>query len=200
MLNKNHSFSEEERTIFLDNIYKKGVYIEKLIDNLSLTFFIDSSGKILLKHTQVEMVAFLQNLIADVANNPKSKKQIFGFYTDLERLYLAIDETLMYRALYNLLMNCVEHNPDGTKIEICLKQSSEQIYINTTDNGVGINAEKADDIFDKYYSSKNHNTQNKGLGLFIVKQIIDAHGGNISVSSILGKSTSFQIILKQDKI
>ncbi|HBG7675331.1 TPA: HAMP domain-containing histidine kinase [Clostridioides difficile] len=199
MLNKNHSFSEEERTIFLDNIYKKGVYIEKLIDNLSLTFFIDSSGKILLKHTQVEMVAFLQNLIADVANNPKSKKQIFGFYTDLECLYLAIDETLMYRALYNLLMNCVEHNPDGTEIEICLKQSSEQIYINTTDNGVGINAEKADDIFDKYYSSKNHNTQNKGLGLFIVKQIIDAHGGNISVSSILGKSTSFQIILKQDK-
>nr|WP_302328371.1 histidine kinase dimerization/phospho-acceptor domain-containing protein [Clostridioides difficile] len=96
-LNKNHSFSEEERTIFLDNIYKKGVYIEKLIDNLSLTFFIDSSGKILLKHTQVEMVAFLQNLIADVANNPKSKKQIFGFYTDLEYLYLAIDETLMYR-------------------------------------------------------------------------------------------------------
>ncbi|EOY7190663.1 ATP-binding protein [Clostridioides difficile] len=97
-------------------------------------------------------------------------------------------------------MNCVEHNPDGTKIEICLKQSSEQIYINTTDNGVGVNAEKADDIFDKYYSSKNHNTQNKGLGLFIVKQIIDAHGGNISLSSILGKSTSFQIILKQDKI
>ncbi|MGO0881529.1 sensor histidine kinase [Clostridioides difficile] len=72
MLNKNHSFSEEERMTFLNDIYKNGVYIEKLIDDLSLTFFIDSSGKIQLKHTQVEMVAFLQNLIADIANNPKS--------------------------------------------------------------------------------------------------------------------------------
>lgn len=87
MLNKNYRFSEEESMIFLDNIYKKWVYNEKLIDNLSLTFFIDFSGKIQLKHTQFEMIAFLQNLIANVANNPKSEKQIFGFHTDLEHLH-----------------------------------------------------------------------------------------------------------------
>ncbi|HBG5345695.1 TPA: HAMP domain-containing histidine kinase [Clostridioides difficile] len=199
MLNKNHSFSEEERIIFLSNIYKKGIYIEKLIDDLSLTFFIDSSGKIQLKHTQVEIISFLQNLIADIANNPKSEKYIFGFHTDLEHLNLVIDETLMYRAIYNLLINCVEHNPTGTEIDVVLTQRLDEIYININDNGIGITKETANDIFDKYYSGKNQNTQNKGLGLFIVKQIIDAHEGNISVSSIIGKGTSFQIMLKQHK-
>ncbi|VFC60142.1 sensory transduction histidine kinase [Clostridioides difficile] len=199
MLNKNHSFSEEERLTFLNNIYTKGIYIEKLIDELSLTFFIDSHNKIHLKHTQVEIVSFLRNLIADITNNPKSEKHIFEFHTDLQHLNLVIDETLMYRAIYNLLINCVEHNPSGTEIDVVLTQKSDEIYININDNGIGINPETLNDIFAKYYSSKNQNTQNKGLGLFIVKQIIDAHEGNISVSSIMGKGTSFQIMLKQHK-
>lgn len=200
MLNKNHNFSEEERMTFLNNIYKKGVYIEKLIDDLSLTFFIDSSGKIQLKHTQVEMVAFLQKLIADVANNPKSENQIFEFHTDLRRLHLVIDEMLMYRAIYNLLINCVEHNPDGTEINVVLKQTSKGTCIDITDNGIGMDVEMTSDIFDKYYSSKNHHTQGKGLGLFISMQIIDAHEGSISVSSTIGKGTSFQITLGQHKV
>lgn len=192
MLNKNHSFSEEERMTFLNDIYKKGVYIEKLIDDLSLTFFIDSSGKIQLKHTQVEMVAFLQNLIADVANNPKSKNQIFEFHTDLRKLHLVIDEMLMYRVLYNLLINCVEHNPDGTEINIVLKQTPKGICMDITDNGVGMDVEMTSDIFDKYYSSKKHHTQGKGLGLFISMQIIDAHEGVFQFLALLEKGHHFK--------
>ncbi len=60
----------------------------------------------------------------------------------------------MYRAIYNLLINCVEHNPSGTEIDVVLTQKSDEIYININDNGIGINPETLNDIFAKYYSSK----------------------------------------------
>ena len=195
LLNENHSFSEEERRTYLGEIYSKGAYIEKLIDDLNLTFFIDDAGKVQLKYAQIEMVGFLQNLLADVANNPKAEKQELGFHTELEHLNVVIDEMLMYRAIYNLLINCVEHNPEGTKIDIALAQRQDCICIDITDNGVGMDQKTADNIFDKYYSGKNEQTQGRGLGLFIVKQIIEAQGGSISITSTLGKGTSFHIKL-----
>lgn len=196
LLNENYIFDEDEKRTYLSAIYAKGAYIEKLIDDFNLTLFIDDAGKVQLKYAQIELIGFLKNLLADIANNPKAQPYELGFDTTLSHLDVVMDETLMYRALYNILINCVEHNPEGTKIDIILKQSQEEIYIDVTDNGVGIDQEMADNIFDKYYSSKSKQTGSRGLGLFIAKQMIEAQGGTLSIKSTKTKGTTFHITIK----
>lgn len=194
ILNESYSFREEEIKAYIKEIYSKGIYIGKLIDDLNFNFSIDASGNLQLKYSQTEMISFLQNILAGAANEPKSENYIFEFQADMEQINLVIDEELMYRAIYNLLMNCVDHNPSGTQINVELKQEGSRVCIDIRDNGVGMDNEMAVHAFDKYYSGENRQKQGKGLGMFVSKQIIEAHQGSISISSTLGKGTSINII------
>jgi two-component system, OmpR family, phosphate regulon sensor histidine kinase PhoR len=108
-----------------------------------------------------------------------------------------IDETQLTVALHNLLINAVKYNTEEPEI-IFEVSCDDRLRISVTDNGIGIGKEDQKHIFDKFYrvSTGNvHKVKGLGLGLFYVKQIIDAHGGNIDVSSRPGKGSTFNIIL-----
>lgn len=195
LLNKDYSYSEEEKTAYISEIYTKGKYIEKLIDDLSVSFFLDASGIPQLKLSQIDIVSFLQNILADIANSPQAEKNIFEYHPKLERSDMMVDEGLLHRAIYNILLNCVEHNPDGVSVATELEPIQNGVCISIVDNGVGMNGETASHIMDKYFGQKNKQAKIKGLGMFVAKQIIEAHKGNISISSTLGKGTTVQISL-----
>ena len=195
LLNENYIFDEDEIIAYLKEIYSKGLYIGKLIDDLNFTFSIDAVGNLQLKYSQMDMVSFMQSILVGAANEPTSEHYIFGFQAEMEQIDLVIDEGLMYRAIYNLLMNCVEHNPSGTKINVALRQVGEGVCIDIRDNGIGMNKETTEHIFDKYFSGGNRQKQGKGLGMFVAKKIIEAHQGSISISSTMGKGTLVKILL-----
>jgi len=117
-------------------------------------------------------------------------------YTLLTKTAL-IDEVQMTVALHNLLINAVKYNSFDP--EIILEVScDERLRISVTDNGIGIGKEDQKHIFDKFYrvSTGNvHKVKGLGLGLFYVRQIVEAHGGSIEVSSRPGKGSTFTIII-----
>ncbi|TSA37719.1 MAG: sensor histidine kinase [Porphyromonadaceae bacterium] len=108
-----------------------------------------------------------------------------------------LDEVQMTVALHNLLINAVKYNSQDP--EVILEVScDDRLRISVTDNGIGIGKEDQKHIFDKFYrvSTGNvHKVKGLGLGLFYVKQIVEAHGGSIDVSSRPGKGSTFTLIL-----
>ncbi|MFA6125812.1 MAG: HAMP domain-containing sensor histidine kinase [Bacteroidales bacterium] len=108
-----------------------------------------------------------------------------------------IDEVQLTVALHNLLINAIKYsikNPEVILEVIC----DDRLRISVTDNGIGIGKEDQKHIFDKFYrvSTGNvHKVKGLGLGLFYVRQIVEAHGGSIEVSSRPGKGSTFTIIL-----
>ncbi len=104
-----------------------------------------------------------------------------------------IDPDLFYRALLNILMNSLQAMPEKGQLQVSTGQiASGDTQVTIRDTGLGMSAEKMDQIFTPFFTDKNRGT---GLGLAITKSIIDSHDGEIFVQSEEGKGSSFTIVL-----
>lgn len=112
----------------------------------------------------------------------------------------SIDETMITSAIFNIFTNAVKYNQNNPTISIKVWADND-LFISIADNGIGIAKDEIVHIFDKFYrvSTGNiHNVKGLGLGLFYVKQIVEAHNGTISVTSKLGQGSIFTIKLPID--
>jgi signal transduction histidine kinase len=96
-------------------------------------------------------------------------------------------------AFINILKNCVEHTPDGGTISVHFDENPMYTEIIISDNGIGIDAEDLPYIFKRFYKGKNANEESVGIGLAMAKSIISSQNGDISVSSIKNRGSSFCI-------
>ena len=96
----------------------------------------------------------------------------------------------------NLISNAVKFTPEQGKIEITAKKEGDSVLVSVSDNGCGIPDKSLHHIFDKFYQADtSHATQGNGLGLALVKRILDLLGGNISVISTVGTGSIFTVKL-----
>jgi PAS domain S-box-containing protein len=93
------------------------------------------------------------------------------------------DATQLWRVFSNLIGNAIKHNLPGLHITINAKSEGDKIYCTVSDNGVGISQEQSDRLFDLYFRGNNRTSVGLGLGLYLCKQIIHAHGGEIGLQS-----------------
>ncbi len=97
----------------------------------------------------------------------------------------------------NLLSNAVKFTDEGGRVAVSLKKVGEKAVVCVSDSGCGIPAEAGGRIFEKFYQADtSHGSEGNGLGLALVKRVVDILGGEISVQSELGKGTTFQVALK----
>jgi signal transduction histidine kinase/tetratricopeptide (TPR) repeat protein len=110
---------------------------------------------------------------------------------------LSIDREAVSQALNNLFDNAVKFSPGKKEIDVSVRKSAENVTIEVRDQGIGIPKNEQDKIFNKFYQGQNASTQSvkgTGLGLTLVKHIIEAHGGKIQVESVVGKGSVFSLI------
>lgn len=106
------------------------------------------------------------------------------------------DFTQLWRVFSNLIVNAVKHNPPGLLLTLNATVDEQKIYCTVSDNGVGISQEQSQRLFDLYFrASNNRSSVSLGLGLYLCKQIINAHGGEIGVKSGLGAGATFWFTL-----
>lgn len=191
--NKEYSFDKEEQEQYLVQIYTKGKYMEELISDLNLSFKLaDSDFSWNLSMTNVNLVRFVQEIAADVANIPEANEYHFNFETAKKEIWINGDSKMLYRALQNIMLNAVKHNPKGTHIDVRIEPENNQlVMVQISDDGIGFSKEHRLSVFDRYTKS----SKESGLGLSIAKEIIKAHRGSIYVESTENVGSSFYISL-----
>ncbi|AIQ68213.1 sensor histidine kinase [Paenibacillus graminis] len=199
LLNEEYSWNADEQRTFLQEIHSKGLHIEELISDINLSFQMNEDHASLpMQLGTLELIGFLQRLTADVGNDPRAVSHLLSLETETELLELVADEKLLYRALQNVLMNAVLHNPAGTAIHVTVRrEGDESVSITISDNGTGMNEDTLKNLFQKYYRGAKDGSPNlgTGLGMAIVKKLILAHGGFLTVESEVSKGTAFHISL-----
>jgi two-component system phosphate regulon sensor histidine kinase PhoR len=111
---------------------------------------------------------------------------------------VVFDREAIEQVMHNLLDNACKYSGDSREIEVLLLSKGNKIIISVRDNGVGIRKEDHDKIFSRFYRAGEELTQTvkgSGIGLTIVKQIVEAHHGEITVESGPGKGSTFTVIL-----
>ena len=113
---------------------------------------------------------------------------------------LAIDKSKFTRVFDNLMSNAIKFSPNGSKIEIVLSKVADALTIDVVDHGVGMTEDMIKSIFIKFGKAKRKGLageKSHGLGMSIVKQIVELHGGQITVSSTEGEGTTVRLIFNK---
>ncbi|MCY6370604.1 sensor histidine kinase [Clostridium ganghwense] len=197
MKEPDYSFSNEEIKEYSDIIWNKASYIQELIEELNLTYKL-KNNLFSLNKTKVNMVNMLQNIIIEILNDPIYSNRNINLHYEKENVMCFIDEVLFKRAVINLIFNSIIHNDESVKVDVSIYEKNNTVYILIKDTGKGISKEDLPYIFERYYRGTNTSFSNKGsgLGMAIAKQIIDIHGGYISVKSELGVGANIKINFK----
>ncbi|MBW4677610.1 MAG: HAMP domain-containing histidine kinase [Desmonostoc geniculatum HA4340-LM1] len=150
---------------------------------------------------QTDLVELLQTLAEEQTVYCEDKELILKTDFPSEVVKISIEPDLLRQAVLNLLSNAIKYTAPGGTVELRLIRLSHTFNIQVEDNGTGIPAEDLPYIFEQFYRSEAHRTHTGfGLGLAIAQQIVQAHKGKITVNSIFGKGSCFQIELPYDKI
>ncbi|NLM79474.1 MAG: HAMP domain-containing histidine kinase [Ruminococcaceae bacterium] len=144
-------------------------------------------------------LAELCDMVVDEHQENANNKNI-QFIKKLDhRIEINADQTQIMRALINLISNSISYGKENGFIMVDLHSTENRIILSITDDGVGIAPEHLEHIFNRFYQADEARTKgrlsNTGLGLTMVKQIIEAHGGEITVQSTLAVGSTFTISL-----
>lgn len=130
-----------------------------------------------------------------VLENKWSSKNI-DFSIELEEIKISANKEMMEQVFVNLLDNAIKFTPDGGFISMSLTSDSDKICFILQDSGIGMDEETVSHIFHKFYQADNsHQQEGNGLGLTLVKQILDLHKGQIQIDSTKGKGTKITLVL-----
>ena len=188
--------SEAEQKQYSNVIIKESGNLRRMINNI-LSFSIKEGGKqnyqfkrsnlsVLVKSTLEEMDYWLE-------------KQKFSIESKIEEdIWINADPEAIKQALSNLINNAIKYSPIEKKLAVRLYSSVEKVIVEIEDSGIGIPGDQIDKIFEKFYrvrSQDMESTSGTGIGLTVTRDIIEAHGGRIEVSSIIDKGSTFKIIL-----
>lgn len=151
---------------------------------------------IVLQLQAVELLNVAEAAIADLKPMLLENQAVLINQISADLPKINADPTQLWRVFSNLIVNAVKHNPPGLTININAIVSEDKIYCSVTDNGVGMSQKQSDRLFDLYFrGAKQRNSLSLGLGLYLCKQIITAHGGEIGVKSALDKGATFWFTL-----
>ena len=193
---QNEKISAEKRSEYLNGLIIQTNKLSNLISNILKLNKLENQKII----PEIETFS-LSELLEKSALSFESlieKKQL-QLKCDIDNITITSSPTLLEIVFNNLISNAIKFTGDGGKITISLKNENNYVAIKVKDTGCGISSETGKHIFDKFYQGDtSHSSEGNGLGLALVKKVIDTLGGEISVESKLSKGTTFTIKLKKD--
>jgi len=157
------------------------------------------TGNMELYVSQHNIVTFIKNLFYSFESLAATKKIRLLFESDSTYLPVVFDLDKMENVFYNLVSNAVKFSKIHGEVKISIKLNDMQsVEIQISDDGIGIPAEQISGIFDRFYQVDNSSTRNyegTGIGLALVKELIELHKGKVTVKSIEGEGSIFTVIL-----
>lgn len=181
-----------------NDIIKKNCYrLIKLINN-----FIDATRlqqrTIKTSFKAINIVSLVEDTTMSVISYAENKGLTMTFDTDNEEIYVNADNLLIERVVLNLISNAIKYNKDNGHIDVLIETNENEACVKVKDTGIGISKEHQNRMFNRYERLDKKLAREKegsGLGLNIVKEIIDLHKGRIEVISEEGGGTTISFSL-----
>ena len=191
---------------YLDTIYTQTVHIARLVDDLLALSRLES-GNITVEKLPVDLIALTQGVVMSMEALANSRNTSILMEKKAERAVVIGDADRMEQIIRNLLKNAVRATENGI-IRVGAEIRQGEVVLTIEDNGIGIAPEDLSHIWDRFYRVRNQRTNHiqekgSGLGLVIVKKLVQLQDGNIDVTSQLGKGTIFRIsfpLLEQNQV
>ena len=182
-------------------INKNVARIKKAVSNMSgllediLMLSKAEYGKVSLNLNPTNATEFCTSILEEL-QPIVTDKHLITFRTNRDTVYANLDPKLLHHLLTNLLSNAIKYSPNGGNVSLELSCENQQIIFCVRDEGIGITAEDREKLFQQFERGANvGKIKGSGLGLCIVKHIVDLHGGTIIVESAIGKGSTFIVTL-----
>lgn len=172
-------------------------YMKNLTEN-ALCKFKSECGKLTLNKEFCSIKNLVLQCIKEAEYILKEKNQVLNFSCLNSEINANVDVLELTRVINNLISNASKYSPKNSQINVSLKQINNKIHFEIEDFGCGIKMKEFDRAFEKYVRLANEQkSAGTGLGLYITKIIIEAHGGNIQINSQLQKGTKITFDIPQ---
>ena len=184
---------------YIEIAYGKSRRLQKLIEDL-FGFTKLNCGKIAMHVGQIDIVKLLGQLVEEAYPNFVEKGLSYDLQSNVPAKIINADGNLLARLFDNLIGNAIKYGADGKRVLVKIHAEGETVTVSVTNYGYVIPADELPLIFNKFYrveQSRSSSTGGTGLGLAIAKEIVDMHGGTISVASDLN-GTVFTVKLQVD--
>lgn len=205
-LNPQTATIDERAKQYLEAAHAASQHLGHLFKDLLDVTKLDD-GRLKLHLVPVEMIATVREM-ADVHEKEIAKKHLkysFGTTGPItndkqinQLVYAAVDLGMLREVLDNLIENAIKYTPEGGEIWVNARGDGDKVLINVTDTGIGISPDDAAHVFQKFYRVDNSQTRQiggTGLGLYLVKQRVEAMGGRVWVESAFGDGSTFFVSL-----
>ena len=191
---------ESERTQTFTDIYDDALWLINLVENLLAVTKIEE-GKVNLNQS----VELMDDVIAEALRhvNRRREHHIIKVTSSDDLILARIDTRLIVQVIINLVDNAIKYTPDGSQIEICTELKGDWVCVSVSDNGPGIPDDQKPRVFDMFYCGANKVVDSRrslGLGLALCRSIVNAHGGQISVTDNVPQGTVFTFTLPAGEV
>ena len=193
--------SDEKRKEYYKIISQESTRLGRIVNTI-LNFSKMEAGKRAFHFKEVDLNEFVQLIYNNYSFHLKNKGYDFSFNKEEGLPKILVDEEAVSEAIINLIDNAVKYSSDFKEIEIKTGKQNDFIFVEVIDKGIGIAAEDQKKIFEKFYRASSglvHNNKGTGLGLTLVKYIMDAHSGKIILISNLGNGSRFKLLFPINK-
>ncbi len=193
--NKKKGFLSQEHLEFVEDIQRAAGQMRAIINNILDLEKVRGGVK---KSEIRDMTSLLQELAADFKKNVEQKHQRLTVEVPDHPIRMVMDSDQLRLAFINLLNNAVKYTPEGGNITVTCTMNQNKVRVDFTDTGYGIPEEAQQNLFKEFFRVRTEATRNiegTGLGLSLVKSVIEAHGGRIWVKSQLGAGSTFSVEL-----
>lgn len=190
---QNHALPPEKQDHYIEKILDNSRRLSSLSGNVLMLSKLENQETVLDK-TEYRLDEQIRQCILMLENKWASKN--IEFDMELPRQIYYSSAFLLEQVWINLIDNAIKHSPAGSSIHIAICETSEAIAVSISDDGDGMTEEVQKHIFEKFYQGdKSHKAEGNGLGLALVKRIVDLCKGEIAVESAPGKGSLFIISL-----
>ena len=192
---KNGMVKEEDIKKFSGIIFDEAGQMLRLIDNIIMISKLDERPQ-LKSEEEVSIKETIENILKLYKGKIDAKNLTVESHIE-EGLKKNVPLGMLSELYRNLISNAIKYNKDGGKLTISVEKRGDNIISKISDTGIGLEKDEIPRIFERFYmvdKGRNRNTNSTGLGLSIVKHIVEDMGGSIDVMSEVGKGTTFKII------
>ena len=188
---------QEQQSYYLGDIGQEIRRLSRLVSNL-LDISRMEAGNRKFEKTPFDICETARIILLTFEAKIDAKKLNVEFDAPEDRLYVYSDKDAVYQVLYNLCDNAVKFSRDGGLYRITIKEAGDKVSVSVFDEGIGVSKEDLPNVFDRFYKSDKSRGLDRtgvGLGLYIVKTIMDNLGEQITVDSVQGEYCNFTLTL-----